>query len=225
MATIVPATIAAVVSLLVAFLGHWQWRRQQAAAAADRYHAERADALKELWNKLNDHSTAARIARLDSEQFYRNIQDLNFFLIRRSPFLTESEKDLAHLYLESIYAFRIKVDKSRDKAASQALETTEGPRRVGEIMGAVAAGKMVQELEDRLASHIKDALEGKVRNVDVDVVRLRSELVNEQVLVPEELTSTSQAAKSEHAAADGSRSPDPQTHEQKMLPDIDTPGR
>ena len=115
MATIVPATIAAVVSLLVAFLGHWQWRRQQAAAAADRYHAERADALKELWNKLNDHSTAARIARLDSEQFYRNIQDLNFFLIRRSPFLTESEKDLAHLYLESIYAFRIKVDKSRDK--------------------------------------------------------------------------------------------------------------
>ena len=123
MATIVPATIAAAVSLLVAFLGHWQWRRQQAAAAADRYHAERADALKELWNKLNDHSTAARIARLDSEQFYRNIQDLNFFLIRRSPFLTESEKDLAHLYLESIYAFRIKererADLSRFDAAAK----------------------------------------------------------------------------------------------------------
>ena len=96
-------------------------------------------------------------------------------------------------------------------------------RGVGELMGAVTAGKLMQDLEDRLASHIKDALKGKVR--DIDVVRLRSELVNEQVLVPEELTSTSQAAKSEHAAADGSRSPDPQTHEQKMLPDIDTPGR
>ncbi|HKS46476.1 MAG TPA: GntR family transcriptional regulator [Amycolatopsis sp.] len=42
MASIVPAIIAAVVSVLVALLGRWQWRRQRAAAAADRYQTERA---------------------------------------------------------------------------------------------------------------------------------------------------------------------------------------
>ncbi|MGH2896981.1 MAG: hypothetical protein ACRDRL_03065 [Sciscionella sp.] len=180
MASVVSALIAAVVAMCVALLGHWQWRRQQAAAAADRYRAERADALKELWDKLNDHSTAARIARLDSEQFYRNLQDLNFFLIRKSLFLTEPEKDLARLYLESIYAFRIKVEKSRDRAAYEALVTSRPLDEVGDLTGALTSGQMVQEMENRLVSHIKDALEGK--SGDIDIARLKSELLNAQLL-------------------------------------------
>lgn len=180
MDSIVSAIIAAVVTALVALLGHWQWRRQQTAALADRYRAERADVLKELWDKLNDHSTGARIARLDSAQFYRNLQEVNFFLIRRAPFLTDAEKDLARLYLESIYAFRIEVEKSRDRAAFEALVTSRTLDDVGSLMGALDAGRAVQDVENRLASHIKSALEGKAE--DVDVRRLRAQLIRARIL-------------------------------------------
>jgi hypothetical protein len=197
--SVVSAAIAASVSLLVAFLGHWQWRRQQASAAADRYQAQRAEALGELWDKLNDHSTAARLAQLDAAQFYRNVQDLNFFLIRRSPFLTESEKELARLYLESIYAFRVRVEESKDKAAHEALLTSVPLHRVGELMGALASGDVVQDLENRLASHIKDALRGKAG--EIDVVRLRLELLAAE-------------------AVDQTRSPRSRTHEQEPGNDL-----
>lgn len=173
-ASIVSALIAAAVASLVAVLGHWQWRRQQASAAAQRYRAERASALKELWEKLNDHSTATRLARLDAEEFYRNVQDLNVFLIRRSPFLTDAEKELARLYLESIYAFRVRVEKSRDRAAREAMVTTGRLDRVGKLMGAVEAGQDVQRLEDALAAHVRDAMSG--REPDLDIGRIRSEL-------------------------------------------------
>ena len=161
------AAIAAVVASAVAVLGHWQWRRQQASAAADRYRAERAAALKELWEKLNDHSTAARLASQGPEEFYRNLADLNFFLIRRAPFLTDPEKDLARLYLESIYAFRVKVEKSRNAAAYEALVTSIRLGRVGEMMDALDTGERVQRLEDVLAAHVRDAMAGKDREPDL----------------------------------------------------------
>lgn len=174
MASIVSAAVAAVVAALVAALGHWQWRRQQAAAAADRYRAERAAALKELWEKLNDHSTAARLSRLEPAEFYRNLADLNFFLIRRAPFLTDAEKELARRYLESIYEFRVAVENSRNRAAYDALVTSSRLGRVGELMGAVDTGERVQRLEDALATHVRKAMSGETG--DVDLVRLEAEL-------------------------------------------------
>jgi len=175
--SIVSAVIAAAVASLVAVLGHWQWRRQQATAAAERYRAERAGALKELWEKLNDHSTAARLASEGPAEFYRNLADLNFFLIRRAPFLTDPEKDLARLYLESIYAFRVKVEESRNRAAHDALITSMRVGRVGELMGAVGTGERVQRLEDALAAHVRDVMAGKDR--DLDLAGLEAELAAE----------------------------------------------
>ncbi|EOD65247.1 hypothetical protein [Amycolatopsis vancoresmycina] len=174
MASVVSAIVAAVVALLVAALGHWQWRRQRAATAAEQYRLERAEALKELWSVLNEHATAARIAELGPEEFYGHLQALNFFLIRRAPFLTEPEKDLALLYLEGICAFRIRVERSRNKAARAAMITTARLGRVGELMGALEAGQLVQDLEDRFAAHIGDAMRGKSK--DIDVTELRSRL-------------------------------------------------
>lgn len=170
---VVSSIIAAVVALTVALLGHWQWRRQQAATAAARYRTERADALAELWSKINDHSVAARIAQLDAGRFFQSVQDLNFFLIRRAPFLTESEKDAARLYLESIYAFRVLVEKSRNRAARREMESTGRLGRVGEIAGAVESGKLVQRVEDALAGYIRGALDGTA--VELDTTRLRAE--------------------------------------------------
>ncbi|MEU8638443.1 hypothetical protein AB0C38_40205 [Amycolatopsis sp. NPDC048633] len=174
MASVVSAIIAAAVALLVASLAHWQWRRQRAATAAEHYQAERAEALKELWSVLNEHATAARIAVLGSEEFYRHLQELNFFLIRRAPFLTEQEKDLARLYLESICTLRIRVDRSRNAAARETMIRTGKLGRVGELMGAVGAGQLVQDLEDRFAAHIGEAMRGRAS--DIDVTELRSRL-------------------------------------------------
>ncbi|MFI5584330.1 hypothetical protein ACIA5G_04795 [Amycolatopsis sp. NPDC051758] len=174
MASVLSAIIAAAVASLVALLSHWQWRRQRAATAAEHYRAERAEALKELWSVLNEHTTAARIAELGPEEFYRHLQELNFFLIRRSPFLTEQEKDLARLYLEGICAFRIRVERSRNDAARKAMITTGKLGRVGELIGAVEAGQLVQDLEDRFAAHIGAAMRGGTS--DPDVTELRSRL-------------------------------------------------
>ena len=175
MASVLSAIIAAAVASLVASA-----ERTGSGAGSgppprrSTTSAERAEALKELWSVLNEHATAARIAELGPEEFYRHLQELNFFLIRRSPFLTEQEKDLARLYLEGICAFRIRVERSRNAAAREAMITTGKLGRVGELMGAARAGQLVQDLEDRFAAHIGAAMRGGTS--DLDVTELRSRL-------------------------------------------------
>jgi len=183
MATIISAIIGATVASIVAFLTHWQWRRQQATAAAERYKTDRADALKELWEKVSDHSTTARMPHLSPEQFYRTIADLNFFLIRRSPFLDETEKQLARLYLEGIYSFRAEIDKSRNRAAYEALTTSRPTDEVGDLMGAIRSGDKIQELENLLSDHIGRVIAGQPS--EIDITTLRNNLIFPQILPSE----------------------------------------
>jgi hypothetical protein len=142
-------------------------RRRRSATAAEHYRVERAEALNELWSVLNEHATAARIAELGPEEFYRHLQALNFFLIRRSPFLTEQEKDLARLYLEGICAFA-----SGSSDPGTAMLTTGKLGRVGELIGALDAGRLVQDLEDRFAAHIGEAMRGGTSDLDVAELRI-----------------------------------------------------
>jgi hypothetical protein len=163
LANIISAIIAASIALIVAGLGHWQWRRQQASAISNEYNVKRAETLNVLWEKLTDHSMVAHTTKLSPGMFYRAVQDLNFFLIKGSPFLTDSEKELARRYLEAVYTLRAIVEESRDEAALDALVTSRKLDLV-EIKGSLELGSTAQRLEDALAKHIQETL--LTRNLD-----------------------------------------------------------
>jgi hypothetical protein len=170
MTAVYSAVVSATVALLVAFLGHWQWRRQQATTASARFTDKRADALVSLWEKIGVNSALARAESLRPSQFYEAMQDLNFFLIEKSPFLTDAEKGLARDYLSAVYSLRAKVDESRDEAARWAMTLTNAETEVGELADALDVGVRAETLAKELGEHIKKVLSGRPSRVDPEEV-------------------------------------------------------
>jgi hypothetical protein len=102
---VLPALIALIGTLVVAYLGYRQWRRQHALTRAGSLLIEKQTAYKSIWNKLEDVNVAVRAETFTKQQFREAVKSVNVELMKSGLLLEGDEQVVVHDYLGALQAF------------------------------------------------------------------------------------------------------------------------
>lgn len=120
-----PATIALVSTIITAVFGYRVWKRQQRASRHNALLDERAQAYKELWEKLEEVHVRLRGLQSKSQHFSKMVRDVNAFAMKHGLHIDEQDRALATQYLDAVHDYCSIVGESQDKHAKRDLYETE----------------------------------------------------------------------------------------------------
>src|SRR5215204_3960578 len=101
---ILPALIGLLGTLVVAFIGYRQWKRQHALSRAGSVLSDKQSAYKTIWNKLEDVHLYVRSETFNQDRFYTLVREVNIELMRSGLLLERGEKGLVNDYLQALGA-------------------------------------------------------------------------------------------------------------------------
>lgn len=102
--TILPSSIALVGTILVAIVGYRQWKRQQELARYGSFLAERQNAYKQLWEKLEAAHLYVRTESFEKDAFQELMRAANIHMITAGLLLKDGEKERVNRYLQALGA-------------------------------------------------------------------------------------------------------------------------
>ena len=151
-------------TLVVAFLGYRQWKKQQDLARYGGFLTERQNAYKELWQKLEAVHLSVRTDVFREENFHDLVRAVNVHLIHSGLHLDRGEKKRVNDYMVALGNLgRLLGSNEATSAKSKALEslhdTAEIPPEVLlEVKGLRDAYKAVEEKRELLIAHFRTVL-------------------------------------------------------------------
>jgi hypothetical protein len=156
-----PATIALVGTIITAVFGYRQWKRQQRTPRHNALLDERAQAYKELWEKLEEIHVGVRGRQPKSAQFSQMIRDVNAFAMKHGLHIDDQDRELATQYLAAVYDYCIIISESKDKdAMREGFETTHIRKEVlDRVQRLGPAQEKVRTLRDQIISRFKAVIE------------------------------------------------------------------
>ena len=92
--TVIPALIALAGTVMVAFIGYRQWKRQQDSSRQSEYRTQRQQTYKELWEKLEDVHVRLRTEVVGGYEFSSLVRDVNSFILKRGLYLEKDDREL-----------------------------------------------------------------------------------------------------------------------------------
>jgi hypothetical protein len=116
---ILPALIGLIGTLVVAFIGYRQWKRQHALARAGSVLSDKHAAYKTIWIKLEDVHLFVRSETFDRERFLELVRNVNVEMMRSGLLLERGEKGLVNEYLQALETFAKSLDSHEDSGVRQ----------------------------------------------------------------------------------------------------------
>jgi hypothetical protein len=89
-------------TLVVAFLGYRQWKKQQDLARYGGFLSDRQTAYKELWQKLEVVHLSVRSEEFHEQEFHELVRAVNVHLIQAGLHLDRGEKKRVNDYLVAL---------------------------------------------------------------------------------------------------------------------------
>jgi hypothetical protein len=170
----VSAVLAAIVTLvgtlMLGFLGYWQWARAQSSANIKEYRVKRVETLAAIWEMLKGIEEEQRTvlhSRKRSMHLHELRQDhmrtVNLLLLKSAPFLLEDERDWAVTMMQSIQEIDVAVRYSlRSGRPGDDTEWWSETRRIGpETAIAAKEGKKLFEASEALGSRYAEVMRGE----------------------------------------------------------------
>jgi len=132
---ILPALIGLLGTLVVAFIGYRQWKRQHALSRAGSVLSDKQSAYKTIWIKLEDVHLYARSETFNQDRFHALVRSVNIELMRSGLLLERGEKGLVNDYLQALGTLAKNLDSHENSAVRQGVRdslysTAPVPREV-----------------------------------------------------------------------------------------------
>ena len=121
---ILPALIALVGTLVVAFLTYRQWRRTHDLTRAGGVLADKQAAYKVIWRKLEDVHLFVRSQRFDRQKYLELVRKVNIEMMRSGLLLEKGEARLANEYLDAMEAYATSLDEHEESSVRQQVQDT-----------------------------------------------------------------------------------------------------
>jgi hypothetical protein len=144
--TVIPALIALAGTILVAFVGYRQWKRQQDSSRGSDYRSQRQQTYKELWEKLEDVHVRLRTEAVGGDEFSSLVRDVNSFILKRGLYLEKDDQDLANQYMSKVREFTELVAACDSPEAKMAVNKT-GAIPAAVVRYAQESGKLQSEVD------------------------------------------------------------------------------
>lgn len=151
-------------TLLAAFLGYRQWRKQQDHAKYGRFLQERQVAYETLWAKLEAVHLLIRSADFRDDTFREGVRTVNTHLMSVGLYLDGGEKKTVNEYLEALGALGqlltdSEASEAKDSVKRSMYDTAVIPVNVLDgVKGLQAAYNTVEERREILIHHFREVL-------------------------------------------------------------------
>lgn len=158
------ALIALAGTLVGAFLGYRQWRKQQNLATYGRFLQERQTAYEALWTKLEAVHLSIRSADFEEAAFRELVRVVNTHLISVGLYLDRGEKQRVSDYLAALgdlgrLLTESAASEARENAKRSMHDTAAIPLNVlDEVKGLKGAYDAVEGHRERLILHFREVL-------------------------------------------------------------------
>jgi hypothetical protein len=166
--TAIGPALALMGTLVVAFLGYRQWRKQQDVARYGDFLIERQAAYKDLWQKLEAVHLHVRSHAFDEEKFRMLVRAANSHLIKAGLYLDTGEKKRANDYLAALGNLGKLLSEgaatdAKTEVRQSLYDTAEIPPQVlARVKGLDKAYAAVEEKREFLIAHFREVLGAKL---------------------------------------------------------------
>jgi hypothetical protein len=111
-------------TLVVAFLGFYQWRRQASNANRSENAAKRREAYEGLWQKLEQINLDLRERRADNPSLFHRLREVNTYFVSQSLYFDDNDQLLINQYIAAMSRLREKVFTSDDADVTSVFRAT-----------------------------------------------------------------------------------------------------
>jgi hypothetical protein len=139
---IAPA-LALIGTLLVALLGFYQWRKQNANPNRAANAAARRDAYEGLWKKLEEINLELRKTRDQKPRVNDQLRSINKYFLGHSLYFDDEDQVIINKYVNALHLVRSIIDQYGDASVKEEYLVT-GPVNTAKIMPLI---KATEEME------------------------------------------------------------------------------
>jgi hypothetical protein len=156
-----PAMVALVGTTITAVIGYRVWKRQQRISRCNALLDERAQAYKELWEKLEEIHVRLRGRQANSSQFSQMVRAVNTFAMKHGLHIDDQDQELATRYLDAVHDYCNIISESKDKdAIRDGFETSIMPPEVlDRVQRLGPAQEKVRTLRNQIIKRFKAVIE------------------------------------------------------------------
>jgi hypothetical protein len=142
-------------TLIVALLGFYQWRKQNANPnRAANASAQRA-AFERLWQMLEEINLQLRKREAGNPSLFKMLQDVNTFFLTNSLYFEDSDQLLINQYVIALNNLREKIYTNDDSEVSSAFQMTLVPILDTSDKAIKDAADKVERLRKKIKSKIQ----------------------------------------------------------------------
>jgi hypothetical protein len=158
------AALGLVGTLIVAFLGYRQWKKQQDLARYGGFLSERQTAYKDLWKKLEVAHLSVRSEEFRENNFNELVRAVNVHLIHVGLHLDPGEKERVNDYLTALgnlgrLLANAAATSAKNEAQRSLYNTDTIPKEIlAQVAGLRDAYSAVEEKRELLITHFRKVL-------------------------------------------------------------------
>jgi len=122
---LVTPVLALLGTLLVAALGFYQWKKQNANPNRDANAAARREAYEGLWKRLEEINLELRkTTREEAASLSNQLRSINEYFLSHSLYFDDADQAIIDRYVRALHLVRSLIDKSDDPALKEKYHTT-----------------------------------------------------------------------------------------------------
>lgn len=162
--TIAAPALGLLGTVIVAFVGYRQWRKQQDQVRYGNFLADRQAAYKQLWQKLEAVHLNVRSKCFQEAEFNALVRDVNVHLIQAGLLLDQGEKKRVNEYMEALSNLGKLLDnaaatEAREEVRRSLYDTGEiAPEIMSQVAGLRDAYARVEVCRGTVMSHFRQVL-------------------------------------------------------------------
>lgn len=156
----IPASIALLGTLIVAFLGYRQWKKQQDVSRYGSFLTDKQTAYKTIWEKLEEIHIRFRAKNITQAEFDKLLHSVNAYILKQDLYLEADFKETANQYLEKMYSLHKLIKTSGDETIKRDWAIS------------IAVMVKTDEIEESLVGQARE-----IRRLQYDVTELRNEII------------------------------------------------
>jgi hypothetical protein len=124
LSTLIPAVLGLLGTLVVAFLGYRQWKRQHSLTRAGSVLVDKQAAYKSIWGKLETVHLYVRSETFQKDRYLELVREVNVEMMHSGLLLERGEKGLVNEYLQALRVLAETIDHQEDESLRNEVQDT-----------------------------------------------------------------------------------------------------
>jgi hypothetical protein len=141
---LITPVLALLGTLLVAALGFYQWKKQNANPNRGANAAARREAYEGLWKRLEQVNLDLRKKTEKAPSLSDQLRSINEYFLSHSLYFDDADQEIIDKYVRALHLVRSVIDKSDDPALKEKFHTT-GSYDPGPLQELVAATEEMEK--------------------------------------------------------------------------------